>query len=191
MPKGQVLLNEHWQQRISEPIVQVAVSKRWECVCIFYKNVVLKKKMRTKMRKARPNTGLQHIHLLQDNAPVHKSSTVAQFLKFEKVNLLSHLPYNPDLALCKFFLFPKLKTSIWYITKTRLYSFDRLKPHFYTVKLGFTGVYINFLISAQKHRVWVLVRVLQYMFWAELWKLPSVFIWKFSFFGGNIFNIFE
>ena len=24
-----------------------------------------------------------------------------------------------------------------------------LKPHFYTVKLGFTGVYINFLISAQ------------------------------------------
>ena len=44
------------------------------------------------------------------------------------------------------------------ITKTRLYSFDPLKPHFYTVKLGFTGVYINFLISAQKHRLWVLVR---------------------------------
>ena len=43
------------------------------------------------------------------------------------------------------------------ITKTRLYSFDPLKP-FYTVKLGFTGVYINFLISAQKHKLWVLVR---------------------------------
>ena len=26
-----------------------------------------------------------------------------------------------------------------------------LKPHFYIVKLGFTGVYIIFLISAQKH----------------------------------------
>ena len=38
------------------------------------------------------------------------------------------------------------------ITKTRLYSFDPLKPQFYTVKLGFTGVYINFRISAQKHR---------------------------------------
>ena len=35
------------------------------------------------------------------------------------------------------------------ITKTRLYSFDPLKPHFYKVKLGFTGVYIIFLISAQ------------------------------------------
>ena len=35
------------------------------------------------------------------------------------------------------------------ITKTRLYNFDPLKSHFYMVKLGFTGVYIIFLISAQ------------------------------------------
>ena len=48
---------------------------------------------------------------------------------------------------------------IWFsITKTHLYNFDPLKPHFYIVKLGFTGVYIIFLISAQKHRLWVLVR---------------------------------
>ena len=45
------------------------------------------------------------------------------------------------------------------ITKTRLYNFDPLKRHFYIVKLGFTGVYIIFLISAQKHRLWVLVIV--------------------------------
>ena len=44
------------------------------------------------------------------------------------------------------------------ITKTRLYSFDHLKPHFYIVKLGFTGVDIILLTSAQKHRLWVLVR---------------------------------
>ena len=36
-----------------------------------------------------------------------------------------------------------------FITKTCLYNFDPLKPHFYIVKLGFTGVYIIFLISAQ------------------------------------------
>ena len=35
------------------------------------------------------------------------------------------------------------------ITRTRLYNFDPLKPHFYIVKLGFTGVNINFLISAK------------------------------------------
>ena len=45
-----------------------------------------------------------------------------------------------------------------FITKTCLYNFDPLKPHFYIVKLGFSGVYIIFLISAQKHRLWVLVR---------------------------------
>ena len=27
------------------------------------------------------------------------------------------------------------------ITKTRLYNFDPLKPHFYIVKVGFTGVH--------------------------------------------------
>ena len=33
------------------------------------------------------------------------------------------------------------------ITKTCLYNSDPLEPHFYIVKLGFTGVYIIFLIS--------------------------------------------
>ena len=33
-----------------------------------------------------------------------------------------------------------------------------LKPHFYIEKQGFTGGYINFLISAQKHGLCVLVR---------------------------------
>ena len=49
------------------------------------------------------------------------------------------LPTLPQFKCC-------LETTI---TKTYLYNFDPLKPHFYTVKLGFTGVYIIFLISAQ------------------------------------------
>ena len=45
------------------------------------------------------------------------------------------------------------------VTKTYLHmcNFD-LKLHFYVVKLGFTGVYNIFLISAQKLRLWVLVQ---------------------------------
>ena len=39
------------------------------------------------------------------------------------------------------------------ITDTCLYDYDSLKPHFNIVKLGFTGVYIIFHISAQKHRL--------------------------------------
>ena len=45
-------------------------------------------------------------------------------------------------------------TSVWKhkeysITKTRLYNLDPIKPHFYIVKLGFTGVFIIFLLSAK------------------------------------------
>ena len=42
--------------------------------------------------------------------------------------------------------------------ETSLYNFDPLIPHFYIVKLGFTGVYIIFLILLRKHKLWVLVR---------------------------------
>ena len=35
------------------------------------------------------------------------------------------------------------------VTKTRIYNFDPLKPHFYIMKLGSIGVYIIFLISAK------------------------------------------
>ena len=45
---------------------------------------------------------------------------------------------------------PKAQRMVWLgITKTCLYNFDPLKPHFYIVKLGFTGVYIIFLIFAR------------------------------------------
>ena len=52
----------------------------------------------------------------------------------------------------------KLIWIFFVIRKTYLYNFDTHKPHFYIVKLGFTGVCIIFLISAHKHRLWVLVR---------------------------------
>ena len=54
----------------------------------------------------------------------------------------------PDLII---FAIGLLKYTVWgrFITKTCLYNFDPLKPHFYIVKLGYTGVYIIFLISAK------------------------------------------
>ena len=77
-----------------------------------------------------------------------------------------------------------------------IYNFDPLKPHFYIVKLGFTGVYIIFLISAQKHRLWVLVEAVlrsthNLCFEQKYEKYLIFFIWKFSFFDDKIFIIFE
>ena len=52
----------------------------------------------------------------------------------------------------------KRPTAKLHIRKTYLYKFDPIKSHLYIVKLGFTGVYIIFLISAEKHRLWIRVR---------------------------------
>ena len=48
--------------------------------------------------------------------------------------------------------------SIITIMKNSLYDVDPLKTHFYIVKLWFKGIDNIFLISVQKHRLWVLVR---------------------------------
>ena len=73
----------------------------------------------------------------------------------------------------------KVKRCKESITKTYLYNFDPLKPHFYIVKLGFTGVYIIFLISAQNIDCGYSLEpprrggsneYPQSMFWAEIWK---------------------
>ena len=67
------------------------------------------------------------------------------------------------------------------------FSRTRVKPHFYTVKLGFTGVYINFLISAQKHRLLVLVRTASKKY-GNFLEFSSE---RFHFLDGKILNIFE
>ena len=77
------------------------------------------------------------------------------------------------------------------ITKTYLYNVDPLKPHFYIVNLGFTGVFINFLIFAQNKDCGYSLEpprrggsneYQQSMFWAKTLKISDFFIWKFSFF---------
>ena len=70
--------------------------------------------------------------------------------------ILFYFIYFEKKNICQFiYLFWKLNkpNSVWdnltwldltwlCITKTYLYNFDPIKPHFYIVKLGFTGVYI-------------------------------------------------
>ena len=99
-----------------------------------------------------------------------------------------------------YILFDSIKCRLGSITKTRLYDFDPLKPHFYIVKLGFTGVYIIFLISVQNIDCGYSLEpprrggsneYPQYMFWAEIWKISEFLSENFHFFGGKIFNIVE
>ena len=77
------------------------------------------------------------------------------------------------------------------ITKTCLYNVDPLKPHFYIVKVRFTGVYIIFLISAQNIDYGYSLEpprrggsneYPQSVFLSRKKKNIRIFIWKFSFF---------
>ena len=45
----------------------------------------------------------------QDNAPVHNSILVTDYLTKIGIKRASQPPYSPDLALCDFWLFPKLR----------------------------------------------------------------------------------
>ena len=45
----------------------------------------------------------------QDNAPVHNSILVTDYLTKMGIKTVPHRPYSPDLAPCDFWLFPKLR----------------------------------------------------------------------------------
>ena len=93
---------------------------------------------------------------------------------------------------CGLWLWHSLDFSLTFfsITKTCLYIFYSLKPLFYIVKLGFTGVYVIFLISAQKHKFGYSLEpprrggsneYPQSMFWIEIWKISGFYLKMFSF----------
>ena len=59
-----------------------------------------------------PSKGWSGVHLLHDNVFSHKCEVVKSFLASEKVKVLNHPPYSPDLSPCDFFLFPRLKKML-------------------------------------------------------------------------------
>ena len=95
----------------SGPVVQVPCPSGHTITGRFYKNSVLKK-VKEFYNKKRPSKGLSGVHLLHDNASSYKSEVVKSFLASEKVKVLNHLPYSPDLSPCDFFLFPRLKKML-------------------------------------------------------------------------------
>ena len=70
------------------------------------------REFRKRFRRKRPElfeSGQWHFH--QDNAPVHNSILVTDYLTQMGIRTVPHPPYSPDLAPCDFWLFPKLKEN--------------------------------------------------------------------------------
>ena len=68
------------------------------------------REFRKRFRQKRPTlfkSGQWHFH--QDNAPVHNSILVTDYLTKMNNKTVPHPPYSPDLAPCDFWLFPKLR----------------------------------------------------------------------------------
>ena len=59
------------------------------------------------MRPALFKSGQWHFH--EDNAPVHNSILVTDYLTKMGIKTVPQPPYSPDLAACDFWLFPKLR----------------------------------------------------------------------------------
>ena len=95
----------------SGPVVQVPCPSGHTVTGRFYKNSVLKK-VKEFYNKKRPSKGWSGVHLLHNNASSHKCEVVKSFLASEKVEVLNHPPYSPDLSPCDFFLFPRLKKML-------------------------------------------------------------------------------
>ena len=62
--------------------------------------------------------------LHHDNAPAHNALSVKRCLAKNKIPVMEHPPYSPDLAPCEFFLFPKIKSAL---KGTRFESVDAVK----------------------------------------------------------------
>ena len=68
------------------------------------------REFRKRFRRKRPSlikSGQWHFQ--QDNAPVHNSIIVTDYLTKMGIKTVCHPPYSPDLAPCNFWLFPKLR----------------------------------------------------------------------------------
>ena len=69
--------------------------------------------LRENVRRKRPDQWRNNTWLLHhDKAPAHAALLTRRFLTDNKMTVVPHPPYSPDLARSDFFLFPKLKMKL-------------------------------------------------------------------------------
>ena len=93
-------------------------------------------------RKIVDNTAVYEKKLQQMSRKRYCTITEHSLLYFRYISESRFLLYTEEVNLQTFV----------FITKTCLYNFDSLKPHFYIVKLGFTGgktLFFIFLLKTQ------------------------------------------
>ncbi len=78
---------------------------------IYYRDECLKTLVKN-LHKKRPLSTTNGIKLHHDNARPHVKNIIFDYLKEEKIKVMAHPPYSPDLAPSDFWLFNCLKCSL-------------------------------------------------------------------------------
>jgi hypothetical protein len=63
-------------------------------------------------KKKRPEMASREWFFHWDNVPVHTAAVVQDWLAANKIQVLEHQPYSPDLALVDYFLFRRVKEEL-------------------------------------------------------------------------------
>ena len=78
---------------------------------VYYRDACLKKLV-TKLHKKRPLSLTNGIKLHHDSARPHMKNIIFDYLREQKIQVMVHPPYSPDLAPCDFWLFNYLKRNL-------------------------------------------------------------------------------
>ena len=115
----------------------------------------------------------------------------------EKWSLVFQMKNMKSVFNCRLLIF-----AFWVASWKYAYQmWTPLKPHLCSKSVVYRAIHYFFLFlpinidcghSLEPPRWGGSNEYPQSMFWAEMWKISEIFfIWKFSLFGGEIFNIFE
>lgn len=92
-------------------VAKIVVPKGTTVTANLYADKVLPEVF-SKFKEMTGRSTVRDVMLHHDNAGPHTSKVVTKYLNKERVDILPHPPYSPDLAPCDFFLFPKLKKEL-------------------------------------------------------------------------------
>ncbi len=75
------------------------------------------RRLKEHIRRKRPelwtmSNGYWTFQLHHNNAPSHTSILTLAFIGESHIDMVPHPPYSPDLAICDFFVFPRIKSEL-------------------------------------------------------------------------------
>ena len=89
-------------------LLKSSVPEKQKITCIWHRDNCLKP-LCEQWQNLHKNTGLKNLIFYQENVRSHFGVDPKIFYEENSIKILKHPLYSPDLSLCNFWLFPKIK----------------------------------------------------------------------------------